>query len=244
MCPKPPALCLSVAIACAPALAVEGRTAIPAVTPSPYQLQLGADTSADRDAGNPYRLESRFRPDSAVPAAHAASPALAKKPFAKEIESVARDSNLDPALVHAIIHVESRHRQDALSPKGAIGLMQVLPTTAQRYGVAAPARSAAENLKAGTRYLQDLMRMFDGKLDLVLAAYNAGEGAVMRYKAIPPYKETRGYVPAVLAKYEEWKLPDLKIESRIRSVVYLAGTRIDPQLASAFKRSAAETAGH
>ncbi len=223
-------------------MAVEKSAVIPAATPSPYQLQLSSVASADRDGGNPYRLESRYRPDSAAPAPRAPSPALAEKPFAKEIEAVARDSNLDPALVHAIIHVESRHRQDALSPKGATGLMQVLPTTAQRYGVSAPARSAAENLKAGTRYLQDLMRMFDGKLDLVLAAYNAGEGAVMRYKTIPPYKETRGYVPAVLAKYEEWKLPDLKIDDRLQSVVYLAGTRIDPRLASAFRRNDAGTA--
>ncbi|HNH35744.1 MAG TPA: lytic transglycosylase domain-containing protein, partial [Rhodocyclaceae bacterium] len=128
---------------------------------------------------------------------------MADKPFSREVEVFSREAKVDPALVHAIIHVESRHRQNAVSPKGALGLMQVMPATAQRYGVRTAAKSADENLKAGTRYLKDLMDMFDGKLDLVLAAYNAGEGAVMRYKAIPPYKETRAYVPAVLAKYEE-----------------------------------------
>ncbi|HYG12980.1 MAG TPA: lytic transglycosylase domain-containing protein, partial [Methylophilaceae bacterium] len=86
---------------------------------------------------------------------------LADLPFAREIGLAATAAALDPALVHAVIYVESRYRQNAISPKGAIGLMQVLPDTAARYGIKDPSRSAQINLKAGTLYLRDLLRMFD-----------------------------------------------------------------------------------
>ena len=133
---------------------------------------------------------------------------LAARPFAKLIAGAARDASLEPALVHAVISVESGYNAAARSPKGAMGLMQVMPATALRYGVNNAARSPAANLRAGTRYLKDLMEMFDQRLDLVLAAYNAGEGAVLRYgQRIPPYRETQQYVPAVLARYREWREP-------------------------------------
>jgi soluble lytic murein transglycosylase-like protein len=133
---------------------------------------------------------------------------LAARPFAKLIEDAAHDSSLEPALVHAVISVESGYNASARSPKGALGLMQVMPATAMRYGVNNAARSPAANLRAGTRYLKALMGMFDQRLDLVLAAYNAGEGAVQRYgQRIPPYRETQQYVPAVLALYREWRGP-------------------------------------
>lgn len=130
--------------------------------------------------------------------------ALAAKPYAREIEAAARASRLDPILVHALIHVESGHRRDALSNRGAIGLMQVLPETAARFGITRPDQ-VRENLRAGTRYLRALLDRFDQRLDLALAAYNAGEGAIDRYKGIPPYAETRQYVPAVLSAYEGWR---------------------------------------
>jgi soluble lytic murein transglycosylase-like protein len=133
---------------------------------------------------------------------------LASKPFAKLIEGAAREAALDPALVHAVIAVESNYNAAAVSPKGALGLMQVLPATARRYGIRNAAKSPADNLRAGTRYLSELMVMFNRRLDLVLAAYNAGEGAVIRYgERIPPYRETQAYVPAVLARYREWREP-------------------------------------
>lgn len=129
---------------------------------------------------------------------------LAAQPFAKEIAQAAMAAGLDPALVHAVIFVESNYRHSAVSIKGAIGLMQVLPDTAARYGITNPGLSPRHNLKAGTLYLRDLMRMFDNRTDLALAAYNAGEGTVIRYsRKIPPYRETRHYVSAVLAKYNE-----------------------------------------
>jgi soluble lytic murein transglycosylase-like protein len=162
-----------------------------------------------------------------APRSEPAIPALlAKLPYAALISSAARQSALDPALVHAVIFVESRYQAAARSPKGAIGLMQVLPETAARYGVADPARSPVANVTAGTRYLQDLMQLFDSRLDLVLAAYNAGENAVLRYgHRIPPYRETQHYVPAVLAKYREWQEPGRPLVPA--PIEYLPGTRLD-----------------
>lgn len=151
--------------------------------------------------------------------------ALARMPFAKEIEAAARSAELDPALLHALIHVESRHQAQALSAKGATGLMQVLPETAARFGVPNPERSVEANLKAGSLYLRSLMRQFDGRLDLTLAAYNAGEGAVLRHSmTIPPYAETQRYVPAVISKYDEWRAP---VNPPVR-IEYLSGTRLMP----------------
>lgn len=127
---------------------------------------------------------------------------LAKQPFSNEIALAANAVALDPSLVHAVIYVESRYRHGAISPKGAVGLMQVLPDTAARYGLREAVHLPKGNIKAGTLYLRDLMVMFDNRLDLALAAYNAGEGAVKKYsRQIPPYPETRHYVKAVMAKY-------------------------------------------
>lgn len=186
-------------------------------------------------AASDYRLDDavayRLSADDPAPAAPPAVPAeLAAMPFAREIEAAARRSSLDVALVHALIHVESRHQPKAVSPKGAVGLMQVLPDTAARYGIADPGRSPQVNLRAGTLYLRDLMALFGARLDLVLAAYNAGEGAVLRHAMkIPPYPETRQYVRDVLDKYRSWgggeaaHAPRLPAAGRIE---YLPGTRL------------------
>jgi len=164
-----------------------------------------------------------------APAEPAIPALLAKMPYSALVWGAARQTSLDPALVHAVIFVESRYDAAARSPKGAIGLMQVLRETAARYGVADPARSPEANVTAGTRYLQDLMQLFDGRLDLVLAAYNAGENAVVRYgHRIPPYRETQLYVPAVLAKYREWQEPAPPGKALTpASIEYLPGTRLD-----------------
>lgn len=151
---------------------------------------------------------------------------LAAKPYASQIQRAARKAALDPALVHALITVESAYDPAARSPKGALGLMQVMPQTAMRYGVRDPGRSTAINLRVGTRYLSDLIVMFDGRLDLALAAYNAGEQAVLRYaRTIPPYPETRHYVEAVAAEYRA-----LQGSGSARSIGrsdYLRGTRLN-----------------
>lgn len=113
---------------------------------------------------------------------------------------------LDPHLVHAVIGQESGFNYKARSPKNARGLMQVIPGTAERMGIRASDLYVPErNIEAGTRYLAYLSRLFKGHLPHLLAAYNAGEGAVFKYGGIPPYKETRAYVPAVLGRYQKLK---------------------------------------
>lgn len=184
--------------------------------PSMYRLRT--------DNPGAFRLGS---PAPAPPAQTAIAAALADKPYAELIDRAAREASLDPALVHALIHVESGYNPAARSPKGALGLMQVLPETAARYGVADTTRSVTANLSAGTRYLRDLMAMFDGRLELALAAYNAGENAVLRHgHRIPPYPETKHYVPAVLAKYREWQEP-APAPTGPRRIEYLPGTMLD-----------------
>ncbi|MCO5398263.1 lytic transglycosylase domain-containing protein [Ralstonia soli] len=126
------------------------------------------------------------------------------------IRQAANKHGIDPALVKAVIAAESGFNPQAVSPKGAIGLMQVIPDTGARYGVTGDARRTAAqkladpktNITTGVRYLSDLLRMFSGNLELVLAAYNAGEGAVQKHgNDIPPYAETQNYVKTVLQFY-------------------------------------------
>jgi soluble lytic murein transglycosylase-like protein len=121
--------------------------------------------------------------------------------YAQEIEQVARKYGLDPKLLHAVIRAESAYDPTAVSPKGAVGLMQLMPDTAARYG-AYDRYDPFLNLEAGARYLRDLLSAF-GDVKLAVAAYNAGEGAVRKYgNRIPPYFETQAYVSRVLKFYE------------------------------------------
>jgi soluble lytic murein transglycosylase-like protein len=108
---------------------------------------------------------------------------------------------VDPFLIYCTMSQESGFSANATSPKGAQGLMQLMPGTAARYGVTNP-YDVAQSIKGGTRYLKDLLEMFNGRVDLALAGYNAGEGAVMKYgNTIPPYSETRNYVKLILKRY-------------------------------------------
>ncbi|MBK7425008.1 MAG: lytic transglycosylase domain-containing protein [Propionivibrio sp.] len=133
---------------------------------------------------------------------------------------------LDPELVHAVIAVESAYQPAAVSPKGAVGLMQVMPETASSHGVSDPADVAA-NLRAGTRHLSGLMARVDNRLDLVLAAYNAGEGAVRRRQWRPHTRETRSYVPAVIGEVPGHQ-PTCKREgAKPTAHRYLSGARLD-----------------
>lgn len=134
---------------------------------------------------------------------------LSTRPYQEHVLNAARAHNIDPALVHAVITIESNYNVQAVSPKGALGLMQVMPTTGLRYGInAKQLRQPETNIRTGTRYLADLLRMFDGDLELALAGYNAGEQAVIKYgHRIPPYRETQAYVPRVLELYESWRKP-------------------------------------
>ena len=136
--------------------------------------------------------------------------------YASLIETHARTNGLDPAFVKAVIAVESAFDPLAVSTKGAIGLMQVIPETAARYGLTSDARlSIADklrdpttNVRIGTRYLRDLLARYENDMMLALAAYNAGEGAVAHHdNAIPPFAETRGYVMRVRQVYSLYREP-------------------------------------
>jgi len=109
--------------------------------------------------------------------------------------------SVDPYFIYCVIQQESRFSSTALSTKGAQGLMQLMPGTAARYGVM-NASDPAQNIRGGTRYLKDLLQLFQGRIDLALAGYNAGEGAVIRHgQNIPPYKETENYVRVISRRY-------------------------------------------
>lgn len=122
------------------------------------------------------------------------------------IDGIAQAYELESALIHAVVSAESAYNTTAISKKGAVGLMQLMPETARRYG-ATDRFDPIQNLHAGTRYLSDLLKIFDGNLSLALAAYNAGENSVIKYKnQIPPFPETRTYVPRVLDLYYKYRL--------------------------------------
>src|SRR5271169_5972918 len=118
----------------------------------------------------------------------------------KLVKEAAERHNVDPALVRAVIETESNWNPSAYSRKGAGGLMQLIPTTAQRYG-ANDVFNPQQNIDAGVRHLKWLLERYNGNLDLALAAYNAGEGAVDRAHGIPSYRETRNYVQKVQDAY-------------------------------------------
>ena len=153
-----------------------------------------------------YRLVLADRLEPAVAALRAPRGVLAlplgERPFHDSVMRASSATGIDAALLHAVITVESGYNQAAVSPKGATGLMQLLPTTARHYGTV-NLLDPGENIGAGARYLHYLLGLFDNNLELALAAYNAGEGAVIRHgRRLPPYAETRRYVPLVVAHYQ------------------------------------------
>lgn len=127
---------------------------------------------------------------------------LNELPFGNAMSIAAERHEVDPFLVAAVVEAESGFRPQAVSPRGAVGLMQVLPATGSSLG----ARNLADphvNLDAGSRYLRRLLRTYDGNLELALAAYNAGPAAVERYGGMPPFRETRAYVRKVMRLYQK-----------------------------------------
>jgi soluble lytic murein transglycosylase-like protein len=174
--------------------------------PAEYKLR---ETKEFRNLRNPgdYRLRAQWGkktdPDPLE------NPLLHGKPFQEHVIVAAKDTQVDPALIHAVITAESNYNPNAVSNKGAQGLMQLMPDTARRYGVKPKEIKLPEkNIMAGAQYLADLIRMFDGDLKLALAGYNAGENVVVRYgRKVPPYAETQAYVPRVLRVYDQLRLP-------------------------------------
>jgi len=156
-----------------------------------YQLliALPADPAVQATPGRPVRSASEWLAKSAQ--------------FDAVIEGAARADTIQPALVRAVIVIESGFNPKAVSRKGAIGLMQLLPTTARRYGVT-NIYDPEQNVRAGVHYLRDLLARYGSDVELALAAYNAGEDAVERYgRKIPPFPETLNYVPSVMAVYQK-----------------------------------------
>jgi soluble lytic murein transglycosylase-like protein len=156
--------------------------------------------------------------------------------FAPLIETNARSMGLDPALVQAVVAVESAFDPRAVSSRGAIGLMQVLPATGARYGVRDDRRTSASdklfdpetNVRVGTHYLRDLLARFENDLTLALAAYNAGEGAVTTHdNAVPPFDETRDYVRRVTQVYALYR--PVATPAPVPAIVRILGAKTTPR---------------
>jgi soluble lytic murein transglycosylase-like protein len=133
------------------------------------------------------------------------APAPADEPTSgidQAVERIAARHDLAPDLLHSVIKVESNYNPWAVSSKGALGMMQLIPATARRFGVA-DVFNPVENIQGGARYLRYLLDLFDGNYPLALAAYNAGEAAVAKYGGVPPYRETRNYLQLVLKQLEK-----------------------------------------
>jgi soluble lytic murein transglycosylase-like protein len=129
-----------------------------------------------------------------------ASGAAPPSRFAGIIDAAARQNRLDPALLDSVIRQESGFRADVVSGAGAVGLMQLMPATARELGVSDPF-DPAQNVEGGAKYLRSLLDRYDGRLDLALAAYNAGPAAVDHFGGVPPYRETQEYVSSIMAGY-------------------------------------------
>lgn len=126
--------------------------------------------------------------------------------IAATVDRIAEQNQLAPELVHSVIQVESNYDSNAVSPKGALGLMQLIPATARRFGVL-NVFDPADNIQGGARYLKYLLGLYKGDQALALAAYNAGEGAVSRYGGVPPFAETRDYLNKVRRRLEASGVP-------------------------------------
>lgn len=154
------------------------------------------DAALSSRAEEPRKLQAFSSPDAAR------RELLVDLPYGSDIWRVSQRHKVDGLLVAAIVAAESRFRPNAISPKGAVGLMQILPSTGNLYG-ATDLHDPSVNLDAGSRYLARLIRDFQGDVELAVAAYNAGPAAVARHGGVPPYAETRRYVRKVLSLYRK-----------------------------------------
>ncbi len=152
----------------------------------------------DMPAGSVLGFQPEGFQTEPAPPPKAPEPALAD-PY-KLIENEARKWNIPEQFLHSVVKSESGYKMTAVSPKGAVGLMQLMPSTARDLSV--DPHNLIQNVQAGTRYLAELLLRYNGKSDLALAAYNAGPGAVDRYKGLPPYRETRQYVYRILRDFQ------------------------------------------
>jgi soluble lytic murein transglycosylase-like protein len=136
----------------------------------------------------------------AAPAADSGRTALDAADLRQLVQVISRENGVDPKLVDALVRVESSYDPDAVSRRGAMGLMQLMPATAKRLNVDDPF-DPEKNIRGGVKEFSRLLDQYAGNLQFALAAYNAGEGAVARYRGVPPYAETRNYVSKILTIY-------------------------------------------
>ena len=159
--------------------------------------------STEMDAESVVRFEPEDYVTPQPPADHSVAVAAVETIDTKAlVDNAARKYGLPPELVRAVVAVESANRPDAVSGKGAVGLMQLMPATARELG--ADPKVAEQNVDAGTRYLRDLLLKYDQRMFHALAAYNAGPGAVDKYHGVPPYRETHAYILKVLAQMQKF----------------------------------------
>jgi soluble lytic murein transglycosylase-like protein len=169
------------------------------------QLRSGGEVTCDKSLVEkilpdevPYQEPQQTPEPDAAPLVEEAVGPVEMGPYGEIILSVAETHGVDPLLVRALIQVESGDRSRARSRKGAMGLMQLMPATARQYNLRNPYDPKA-NIAAGVKHLKSLLDRMGGAVDLALAAYNAGEGAVKKFNGIPPYRETRDYVRRILS---------------------------------------------
>ena len=164
--------------------------------------------SAEMDASQVVRFEQEdyVAPPEEHASAAAAPPSVKPASMAELVDNAARKYGLPPAFVQAVVAVESGYHANAVSPKGAIGLMQLMPATARELG--ADPTIPEQNVDAGTRYLRDLLLKYDNQAYHALAAYNAGPGAVEKYHGVPPYRETQSYILSVLRNWRKLERAD------------------------------------
>jgi hypothetical protein len=164
-----------------------------------FSLRNGGEVTWDRSSIKWILPDEVPYPDpqpTQAPAKNARDGSLQSTPYGEIIASISEAHGVDPMLVRALIQVESNYKPRARSPKGAMGLMQLMPATAREYKVRNPFDPRA-NIEAGIKHLKTLIDRFG--VELALAAYNAGEGAVRKFNGIPPYRETRNYVSRILS---------------------------------------------
>lgn len=168
------------------------------------RLVLAADTAEVESFRSRYRFAGSAGARTSSTSLHSAPRRTVSPYLVAMVDAAAARAGLNADLVRAVVLVESGFQAEARSATGAIGLMQLLPSTAARFGVPDP-RAAGSNLEAGTRYLAYLLHLFDGDVRLALAGYNAGEGAVLKHGLrVPPFAETQAYVPAVLSAWRNF----------------------------------------
>ena len=175
------------------------------------RLYTGADSTSYVDIDT--NQINHFEHDSSLPAVRETAlretTPLPQSDLNEVISSISDRHHIDPDFVNSVIHAESGFNQRAVSPKGAQGLMQLMPQTANQLGVA-DAFNPSDNVEGGTRYLRELLEKYDFNVVKALAAYNAGPQRVEQYRGVPPYAETRAYVARIIRDFNQRKLAEKK----------------------------------